>query len=303
MSSQLNPAPFGRVITAMVTPFGPDGSLDVDGAATLARWLVEHGSDGLVLAGTTGESPTLTDDEKIALFEAVRDAVDVALIAGVGSNDTRHDCALAERAAGTGVDALLAVTPYYSKPAQSGLAAHLRALATTTDLPVMLYDVPGRTGTRLSHDVLLGLAELDTVVAYKDATGDLSAAARLVAEVDGALVVYSGDDAMTLPLLVLGAVGLVGVSTHWTARWFQDLVAAVDAGDLRRARATHARLRSSFEFANTERSPYSVSTKAMLRTLGLPAGECRLPLGPAPEGVEDHARAVWADLGRQPAPA
>ena len=149
-------ARFGKVLTAMVTPFDPDGSLDADGAAALARWLVDHGSDGLVLAGTTGEAPTLTDDEKVALWDAVRAAVDVPLLAGAGSNDTRHSVELAGRAAATGVDGLLIVTPYYNRPPQAGIEAHFRAVADATELPVVLYDVPSRTGRRIDTDVLSG---------------------------------------------------------------------------------------------------------------------------------------------------
>jgi 4-hydroxy-tetrahydrodipicolinate synthase len=292
------PAPrFGRVLTAMATPFTDRGDLDLDGAATLARWLADHGSDGLVVAGTTGEAPTLSDDEKVELWRTVRASVEVPVVAGTGSNDTRHTCALSERAAATGVDALLVVSPYYNRPAQAGIEAHYHAVAGATDLPIVVYDVPSRTGRRVAPEVLARLFEdLPTLVAFKDATGDPAACARLadrVPEVD----IYSGDDSLTLALLAVGAVGVIGVATHWAGAHFGEMIRAFDKGDHERAREVNARLFDSYAFSNTETSPYSVSTKAMLRALGLPAGECRLPLGPTPPGVEDRARVVIDALG------
>jgi 4-hydroxy-tetrahydrodipicolinate synthase len=291
-------ARFGRVLTAMATPFTETGDLDLEGAATLARWLVGHGSDGLVVAGTTGEAPTLSDDEKVELWRAVRDAVDVPILAGTGSNDTRHTCGLSERAAATGVDALLVVSPYYNRPAQAGIEAHYRQVASTTDLPVVVYDVPSRTGRRVATDVLVRLfTEVPSLVGFKDATGDPNGCARLVHEVPD-LDVYSGDDSLTLSLLAVGAVGVIGVATHWAGARFGEMIAAFGKGDHDRAREINALLLESYAFSNTETSPYSVSTKAMLRVLGLPAGECRLPLGPTPPGVEDRATEVIDRLGR-----
>ena len=175
-------ARFGRVLTAMVTPFHDDGSLDIDGAVALARWLVDHGNDGLVLAGTTGEAPTLTDDEKVELWTAVRAAVDVPLVAGTGTNDTRHTCELSARAATTGVDGLLVVTPYYNRPSQAGLEAHFKAVAATTDLPIVIYDIPGRTGRKIDTSLLIRLAnEVPTVVGIKDAAGNPGETARVIA--------------------------------------------------------------------------------------------------------------------------
>jgi 4-hydroxy-tetrahydrodipicolinate synthase len=291
-------ARFGRVLTAMATPFTASGDLDLDGAAELARWLVDHGSDGLVVAGTTGEAPTLSDDEKVELWQAVRAAVDVPILAGTGSNDTRHTCGLSERAAATGVDALLVVSPYYNRPAQAGIEAHYRQVASTTDLPVVVYDVPSRTGRRVATDVLVRLfREVPSLVGFKDATGDPNACARLVHEVPD-LDVYSGDDSLTLSLLAVGAVGVIGVATHWAGKQFGEMIAAFGKGDHDRAREINALLLASYDFSNTETSPYSVSTKAMLRVLGLPAGECRLPLGPTPPGVEQRAAEVIDRLGR-----
>ena len=288
---------FGRVLTAMATPFTASGDLDRDGAAALARWLVDHGSDGLVVAGTTGEAPTLSDDEKVELWRAVRAAVDVPIVAGTGSNDTRHTCGLSERAAETGVDALLVVGPYYNKPPQAGLEAHFRAVAAATDLPVVIYDVPGRTGKRIDTDVLIRLfREVPTLVGFKDATGDPAGCARIAAAVPD-VDIYSGDDGLTLALLACGAIGVIGVATHWAGVQFGEMISAFEKGDVQHARQVNAQLFESYAFENTDTSPFSVSTKAMLRVLGLPAGECRLPLGPAPDGVEDRAREIARALG------
>lgn len=290
-------ARFGAVLTAMVTPFDDNGDLDLDAAASVARWLVDNGNDGLVVAGTTGEAPTLTDAEKLDLWRAVSEAVTVPVIAGTGSNDTRHSVAMTAQAAAAGAAGVLVVGPYYNRPPQSGLDAHFRAVAAATDLPVIVYDVPARTGRRLSRDVLLGLfREVGNIVAFKDATGDAPAAARLVADLGDHMELYSGDDAMTLPLLAVGAVGVVGVSSHWCAREFAEMIEAFGKGDVSTAREINARLLDSFAFENTDAAVYSVTAKAMLRTLGLPVGQCRLPLGPCPAGVEEQAAQVYAAL-------
>ena len=220
-------ARFGRVLTAMVTPFTPDGALDLDGAATLARRLVEQGNEGLVVAGTTGESPTLTHDEQIDLVAAVVDAVDVPVIAGAGSNDTAAAVELTGRATAAGASAILAVTPYYNRPSQAGLHQHFRAMAAATDLPVVLYDIPVRTGRKIETATMLELAaEVPNIVGCKDAAGSVAATAQLLAEAPEGFEVYSGDDVLTLPLLAVGAVGLIGVATHWCA---PEIVALFDA--------------------------------------------------------------------------
>ncbi len=201
------PGRFGAVLTAMVTPFTADGSLDLDGAATLARWLVEHGNDGLVVAGTTGESPVLSDAEKRDLWRAVSEAVTVPVIAGSGTNDTAHSVELSRMAADAGAAGILAVTPYYSRPPQTGLDAHFRAIASATNLPVLIYDIPIRTGRKVAHETLVSLAhDVATIVGVKDAAGDPAASARLLAETPAGFDLYSGDDALTLPLLAIGAV-------------------------------------------------------------------------------------------------
>lgn len=288
---------WGAVLTAMVTPFDEGGALDLDVAADLARWLADHGNDGLVVAGTTGEAATLTDAEKLDLWRAVSEAVTIPIVAGTGSNDTRHTVELTARAKAAGADAVLLVGPYYNRPAQAGIEAHFRAAAGATDLPVILYDVPARTGRRVSHDVLVRLVRsVPNIVGFKDATGDPAAAARLLADLGGALDLYSGDDSLTLPLLAVGAAGVVGVSTHWSGGEHQEMIAAFGKGDVAHAREVHARLLESFAFENTDTSPYSVSAKAMMRVLGFAVGECRLPLGPTPEGVEARAREVYEHL-------
>jgi 4-hydroxy-tetrahydrodipicolinate synthase len=284
---------FGTVLTAMVTPFDDDLALDLDAAAALARWLTEHGSDGLVVSGTTGESPTLDDAEKLDLFRAVAEAVTVPVIAGTGSNDTRHSVELTERAAGTGVDAVLAVTPYYNRPSQTGIEGHVRAIAAASDLPVVLYDVPFRTGRRIERETVLRLAsEVPSVVALKDAGGDPAATARLVAEAPGGFEVYSGDDKLTLPLLAVGAVGVVGVGTHWCGELVGEMIAAFSKGDVDTARAVNARLLESWDFQSTDETPSPLPTKAAMRFLGHRVGDARPPMGPSPAELDDRAAAV-----------
>lgn len=291
-------ARFGRILTAMVTPFHDDGSLDLPGATTLAQHLVDHGSDGLVLAGTTGEAPTLTDDEKVELWRAVRSAVDVPLVAGTGSFDTRHTCELSERAAATGVDGLLVVTPYYNRPSQAGLDAHFRTVAAATDLPIVLYDIPGRAGRKVETPLLLALAnEVPTIVGVKDAAGNPGETARLVAGAPEDFAVWSGDDPMTLPLLAVGAVGVIGTATHWCGEVMAELVAAFEKGDHQRAQELNASLFESYAYESREVAQFAVAVKVALRVLGLPAGPCRLPIGPEPDTLEAEARQVLSGLG------
>jgi 4-hydroxy-tetrahydrodipicolinate synthase len=291
-------ARFGKVLTAMVTPFTDGGGLDLDGAAALARWLVAQGNDGLVLAGTTGEAPTLSDDEKVAVWQAVREAVDVPLLAGSGSYDTRHAIALSERAAATGVDGLLVVSPYYNRPPQAGLDAHFRAVAAATDLPVVMYDVPSRTGRALSVDTIVRLAnEVPTIVGLKDARGKPNEAAEIVARAPDDFDLYSGDDGLTLALLAVGAVGVVGVCTHWSAGLHAEMIAAHDKGDLALAREINARLGPSFAVETSDTWVHTSAAKAALALLGQPAGPCRLPLPPLGDDVRAAVGRVLRDLG------
>jgi len=291
-------ARFGRVLTAMVTPFASDGSFDADGAADLARWLVAHGNDGLILSGTTGEAPTLSTDEQVALWEVVRSVVDVPLVAGTGSNDTRHAAMMCERAAAAGMDGLLVVTPYYNRPSQAGLEAHFQAVASATELPMLVYDIPGRTGRKIAHDVLVRLAhDVPTIVGLKDAAGSPAETARVIAEAPADFDVYSGDDAMTLPLLAVGAVGVIGTSTHWCGEVMQELIAAFDKGDHVRAQELNASLFESYWYESRETAQFALAVKVALRVLGLPGGPCRPPLGPEPDALELEARTLLNRLG------
>lgn len=290
---------FGALVTAMVTPFDDSGALDPDGAAGLARWLVGQGSDALVVAGTTGEGPVLSDAEASELWRAVVEAVSVPVIAGTGTADTRHTIELTRLAAEAGADAALVVTPYYSRPSQAGLLAHFEAVAESTRLPVVLYDIPGRTGRKIAHDTIVHLArEVPNIVGVKDAAGDVVATSRLIAELGDSFEVYCGDDALTLAHLAVGAVGLVSVASHWAGTEIAEMIAAYAKGDGLAAQALHQRLLESFSFESTEEFPNPLPAKAACRVLGLPAGQCRLPLGPAPAELEERARGVLGALGR-----
>jgi 4-hydroxy-tetrahydrodipicolinate synthase len=291
-------ARFGEVLVAMVTPFDDELELDLGGAVTLARWLVDQGAHGLVLAGTTGEAPTLTDDEKVDLWAAVRGAVTVPIVAGSGSYDTRHTVHLSQRAADVGVDGLLVVTPYYNRPSQAGLEAHFRAVGEATDLPFLVYDIPIRTGRKVDTEVLVRLArEVPTMVGVKDAAGDPGTSARLVAHAPHDFDLYSGDDAMTLPLLAIGGAGVIGVAAHWSAPEHAELVSAHTKGDVETARDVNARLLDSYAYETWNGTPQAVTTKALLRELGLPVGRTRPPIGPDPDGLDAAARAILEGLG------
>ena len=300
----MHQARFGAVVTAMVTPFAPDGSLDVDAAVALARWLAGHGSDGLVLAGTTGEGPVLSDEETRQLWQAVAEAITVPVPAGTGTSDTRHSLELTRMATESGVDGVLVVTPYYSRPSQDGLFDHFSAVAAATPLPVVLYDIPVRTGRRIEPSTMLRLADaVPNIVGVKDAAGDPAAAARLVARAPQGFELYSGDDALTLPLVAVGAVGVVSVCAHWAGREMGEMVAAALKGDIETARAVNARLIESYEFESTPMFPNPMPAKAACRVLGLGVGHCRLPMGEAPPELEGEARRVLTRLGETPQPA
>jgi len=292
-------ARFGRVLTAMITPFDHDGALDLDGAAKLASWLVEQGNEGLVIAGTTGESPTLTHEEQIELVQTVCQAVSVPVLAGAGSNDTRAAIELTEQATAAGASAILSVTPYYNRPSQAGLTAHFRAIASATHLPIMLYDIPVRTGRKVDTATLLELAhDVSNIVALKDAAANPAETAALIASAPAGFEVYSGDDPLTLPLLSVGAVGVVSVAAHWAAAEIGEMIDAFFAGDVQRARELNAALIPSWQFQSGDRNPNPIPTKAMMKVLGRPGGDCRSPMGPEPDDLQNRARAVLAGLGR-----
>jgi 4-hydroxy-tetrahydrodipicolinate synthase len=269
-------APFGRVLTAMVTPFTADGTLDLDGAQRLASHLVDNGNDGLVISGTTGESPTTSDDEKDALVLAVVEAVGdrAHVIAGVGTYNTAHSIELAQHAEKAGAHGVLIVTPYYSKPPQAGLLNHFRSIADATGLPAMLYDIPSRSATPIRTETLLQLAEHPQIVAVKDAKDDLGASSHVIAQTD--LAYYCGTDMLNLPLLSIGGVGFVSVASHLVTPALVDLVAAFDAGNVVKAREIHQQLLPVYD--GIFRTQGVILVKAALRLTGLPAGPVRPPL-------------------------
>jgi len=285
---------FGRVLTAMVTPFTPQGEIDFDVAATLAKYLVEHGSDGLVVAGSTGEGPALTDEEKLSLFTHVANSVSVPVIAGSTFANTEQSIALTKKLKGTAVAGVLATTPAYSRPNQNGIRAHLGAIAESTELPIMLYDIPSRTGRKIAGDTSIALANnYKNVVALKDASGDLVTARQVKQALGSGFDLYSGDDGLLLQFLVEGAVGIVSVASHWAGPEFQELVAAFEQGDMPKAQSVADKLVPSCEFEGNETYPNPMPSKAMMRAIGIPVGQCRLPHAPSDETLDAQAAALW----------
>lgn len=268
--------PFGRLLTAMVTPFKDDLSIDWNGVEKLANHLVETGHDGIVLNGTTGEAPTTSDEEKIEIIKVVKKAVAgrAKIIAGAGNNETSHSVEQAKMAAAAGVDGLLVVTPYYNKPPQAGIAAHFTSMADATDVPVMLYDIPGRTGVAIEPDTIVKLAEHPNIVALKDAKGDVASTSWVIKR--SAIPVYSGDDILNLPLLSVGAVGFVSVCGHTVGRQLRELLDAWFAGNSQRALEIHQQLLPVY--TGTFRTQGAILTKAALNMMNLPGGKVRLPL-------------------------
>ena len=292
-------ARFGSVLTAMVTPFAADGSLDLDGASALAAHLVANGSDGLVLAGSTGEGSVLTDSERIELFRTVIGSVDIPVIASTGTNDTAHSVMLTREAKAAGAAGVLVVTPYYNRPSPAGLSAHFRTVAAATDLPVVLYDIPVRSGRRIGTELLVELAsEVPTIVAVKDATGDVAGAATVVAHSPADFEVYCGDDSLTLPFASVGGVGIISVAAHWAGRLFGRMLDSHREGAVERAIEINQQLGESYRFESSEEFPNPVPVKAACRALGLPAGQCRLPNPTAPASLDELAASVIARLGQ-----
>ncbi|NYE96730.1 4-hydroxy-tetrahydrodipicolinate synthase [Psychromicrobium silvestre] len=293
MALQTGTSPFGTLLTAMVTPFTAEGEVDYQLAAALAVKLVDDGCDGLVVTGTTGETSTLTDEENLAMFRTVKEAVGdrAAIIAGTGTNDTKHSVSLSQRAAKLGVDGLLIVTPYYNKPSQAGVQAHFEAIASSTELPVMVYDIPGRSAIPIATETLIRLADHPQIIALKDAKADFAATTRVLANTD--LLVYSGDDGLTLPWMVAGAVGLVGVTTHVATKKFRALIDAAQSGDFQTARGLHFELDPLVRGVMT-RVQGAVAAKQILKWQGvLPNSVVRLPLV-EPSGAE--IAVIKADL-------
>lgn len=295
-------ARFGELITAMVTPFKSDRSLNVPGARDLAKHLTQHGSDGLVVCGTTGESPTLTHDEKLALFEAVLEEVGdrATVIAGTGSYDTRESIALTKEAGDLGVHACLIVTPYYSKPPQNGLLAHFRAVADASPVPIMVYDIPGRTGKRIERPTMVELARHENIVADKEAVGDAGETAKLRGDLDRAglhdFEIYSGDDPLLMPHLAAGAVGIVSVCSHLIGPQMKQIVSAYNDGKVDEAKRVYLDMLPLMQtIMGLTASPIPV--KAAVNMIGLDVGEPRLPLVPPTEDESATIRAALEDAG------
>jgi 4-hydroxy-tetrahydrodipicolinate synthase len=288
---------FGSVITAMVTPFRDDHAVDLDRAQELAVHLLANGSDAVVAAGSTGESPTLTYQEKAELFRAVGEAVrgKGKLLCGTGTYSTAETLELTQAAEDAGADGLLVVTPYYNKPPQRGLIAHFERVADATDLPIMAYNIPSRTATRIEHDTLLRLAQKPNIVAVKDSTGDFQGLSRLIAEVPDGFEVYSGDDWATFGYLCLGAVGVVSVASHLVGPQVHQMVDLIQTGDIPAARKIHESLSPLFNALFVTSNPIPV--KAALEMVGRPCGTARLPLVPATVEEKDRVRKALEDAG------
>src|SRR6476646_6517024 len=289
---------FGSLITAMVTPFREeDHALDVDGAQRLASHLLDTGSDAIVVAGSTGESPTLTYKEKAELFRAVGEVVRGRgkLICGTGTYSTAETLELTQAAEDAGADGLLVVTPYYNKPPQRGLIAHFERVADATELPIIVYNIPGRTATRIEHDTLLELATRPNIVAVKDSTGDFQGVSRLMAEAPPDFEVYSGDDWATFGYVCLGAVGIVSVASHLVGPQIRQMIELIQTGDVPAARKIHETLSPLFNALFVTSNP--IPLKAALQMVGRSCGEPRLPLVPATSDERDRVRKALEDAG------
>ena len=273
--------PFGRLLTAMITPFKEDLSIDWAGVDKLAKHLVSTGHDGIVVNGTTGEAPTTSDDEKIEIIKVVHKAVEgkAKIVAGAGNNETSHSVEQAEMAAAAGADGLLVVTPYYNKPPQAGIEAHFRAMADATKVPVMMYDIPGRTGVAIEPDTIVKLASHPNIVALKDAKGDVASTSWVIKRCG--IPVYSGDDILNLPLLSVGAVGFVSVCGHTVGSDLREMLDSWFRGDSGKALEIHQKLLPVY--TGTFRTQGAILTKAALNMMGLPGGKVRLPLVDATE--------------------
>ena len=270
-------APFGQLITAMVTPFDKDGAIDWDGVAKLAQHLVDTGHDGIAVNGTTGEAPTTKSSEKLEIIKVVKSVVGskVKVLSGAGDNETSYTVEQAKRSQDAGADGILIVTPYYNKPPQAGIEAHFRAVAAATDLPIMMYDIPGRTGVEIESDTIVKLFEtVDNIVALKDAKGNIAATSWVIKRCG--IPVYSGDDILNLPFLSVGAVGFVSVCGHTVGRELKDMLNAWFAGDSARALEIHQQLLPVF--TGTFRTQGAILTKAAMNLMSLPGGTTRLPL-------------------------
>jgi 4-hydroxy-tetrahydrodipicolinate synthase len=288
---------FGDLITAMVTPFDSDNKVDFQQAQELAGWLVDHGSDGLVVAGSTGEASTLTDEEQRDLWRAVKEAVGdrARIVGGTGSNDTVHAIELTKWAEEDGLDGALVVTPYYNKPPQAGLLAHFRAVAESTSLPILLYDIPSRSVVKIDHATVIELAQIDNIVGIKDACGNAQGAARLVADAPEGFQVYSGNDGDTLPWLSIGAVGVIAVASHVVGPQMAQMIKLFTTGDAEGARKIHLSLMPVFDAMGLTTNPIPV--RAALELMGHPVGPPRMPLVPATDSQIAQLKQVLTAAG------
>ena len=287
---------FGRVLTAMVTPFNEDCSVNYKAAAELAKYLAANGSDGLVIAGTTGESPTLSKDEKLKLFSTVLDAVGdkTCVIAGTGSNDTKSSILLTQEAEKLGVHASMAVGPYYNKPPQEGFYQHFKAIAESTNLPIIVYNVPGRTGTNILPSTIIKLAQLNNIVAVKEASGSLDQASEIARNAPEGFMIYSGDDSLTLPILSVGGAGIISVASHVVGNQMQRMITAFLSGDTVIARNIHLELMPFFKVIFITANPIPI--KAAVNMIGLNAGPVRLPLVSATAEEENQLKIVMKQI-------
>lgn len=283
ISRSENMIDFGKVATAMVTPFDHKGNIDFEKTTQLINYLISNGSDALVIAGTTGESPTLSTEEKLALFRHSVKVVDgrVPVVAGTGSNNTYASIELTKKAEEIGVDAIMIVAPYYNKPNQEGLYQHFKTIAQSTELPVMLYNIPGRSVINMSVDTIVRLAELPNVVALKDASGDLDAMTAIIAQTSDDFALYSGDDGLTLPVLAIGGTGIISVASHIIGNEMQEMVKLYESGNSKEAAKIHQRIVPVMKSLFAAPSPTPVKTALQLK--GLDVGSVRLPLVPLTE--------------------
>ncbi|HEX3015514.1 MAG TPA: 4-hydroxy-tetrahydrodipicolinate synthase [Desulfobacteria bacterium] len=289
---------FGRVLTAMVTPFNQQNEVDYEQAKTVARYLVDNGSDGLVVAGTTGESPTLSFEEKVKLYGVVKEAVGnrATVIAGTGSNDTRSSIRLTKAAEKVGVDVAMLVVPYYNKPSQEGLYQHFATVAEATELPLMLYNIPGRSVINLQPATVARLAQIDNIVAIKEAAGSTDQATQLIRSLPPDFLVYSGDDSLTLPLMSVGCEGIISVVSHVVGNELQAMIRAFLAGNVREAARLHGQLYPIFKGMFMTSNP--VPIKTAMNMLGLNVGSVRLPLVPATETEQTAIRELLVAAGK-----
>ncbi|EMF46133.1 Dihydrodipicolinate synthase [Planococcus halocryophilus Or1] len=287
---------FGQIITAMVTPFDQQGEIDFPATKKLIEHLIANGSDGLVVAGTTGESPTLSTEEKVELFQFTVNTVAgrIPVIAGTGSNNTRASISLTQQAEEVGVDGVMLVTPYYNKPSQEGMFQHFQAIADSTSLPVMLYNIPGRSVVNLSPETIIRLSQISNIVSVKEASGDLDAAAEIIENTPDSFTVYSGDDSLTLPMLSIGGTGIVSVSAHIIGNDMQDMITSFKTGDVKTAAAIHRRLVPTMKALFAAPNPTPV--KAALNITGVQVGGVRLPMIPLTEEETFTLRESLPDL-------